>query len=272
MKVLIENHRFARMSKVLGNIILVGETGVGKSSIINMIAGTKLAPTCNGATACAFGHHSYNLPVHGRNFKFLDTAGLDEGDLERGTVERSVAIVKLYKLLTGLDGGINLLMFCMSGNSQRINNAVHQNWKIFSEILGKKQVPSVLVVTGLEQEDNMNEWWWNNRKLFEDQGIRPDDTACITTIRGIALQGGGHAYDEHYEESQAKIPNMILNRVLLRPWRVNKINWFYEVTRSFFFFFQWTKIREAKEIKEIVDACGMSMEETVRFREELAKL
>ena len=70
------------MSKVLGNIILVGETGVGKSSIINMIAGTKLAEPPDKETARTFGHHPYTLPVHGRNFKFFDTAGLDEGELE----------------------------------------------------------------------------------------------------------------------------------------------------------------------------------------------
>ncbi|OAX34832.1 hypothetical protein K503DRAFT_746776 [Rhizopogon vinicolor AM-OR11-026] len=257
------------MSEVLGNIILVGETGVGKSSIINMIAGTKLAPTSNGLAGCIFEHHSYILPVHGRNFKFFDTAGLNEG--EKGTVECRVAVSKLYKLITSLDGdgGINLLMFCM--RRPVITNAMHQNWKIFYEILCKKQVPTVLVVTGLENEENMDEWWWNNRVFFEDQDIHPDDTACITTIRGKTLWDGCRVFDDHYDKSQAKIPNLILNRVLLRPRSVNKINWFYEVIRSFFFFFQWTKIREAKEIKEIVDACGMSTEETARFREELAK-
>ncbi|OAX42325.1 hypothetical protein K503DRAFT_790238 [Rhizopogon vinicolor AM-OR11-026] len=227
----------------IGNIILVGETGVGKSSIINMIAGTKLAETPDKETARTFGHHPYTLP---------------------DSMRENLKVVELYKLITGLNGGINLLMFCMSAaaGAQKINNAVHQNWKIFSEILCKKQVPSVLVVTGLEQEENMDEWWWNNRRLFEDQGIRPDGTACITTIRGKTLRDGCRAYDEHYEKSQAKIPNLILNRVLLRPWRVDKINWFYE----------WTKIREAKEIKKIVKACGMSREETARFKEELAKI
>jgi len=37
------------MSEVLGNIILVGEVGANKSSIINMIAGTMMAQTSKGA-------------------------------------------------------------------------------------------------------------------------------------------------------------------------------------------------------------------------------
>ncbi|OAX31251.1 hypothetical protein K503DRAFT_870704 [Rhizopogon vinicolor AM-OR11-026] len=256
------------MTEVLGNIILVGGSGAGKSSIINMIAGTKVAPISSAAIGCTFESTSHTLPVHGRNFKFFDTAGLDEG--VRGKVERGVAIAKVYKLITRLDGGINLLMICMRG--PRIKDTADQNWEIFHEIICKKQIPTTLVVTGLENEENLDEWWWNNRGTFEDQGIRPDDTACITTIRGRTLWDGCRVFDDHYENSLAKIQNLILNRVLLRPLRINKINWFYEVARKFFSFFGWTKIREPKEVQKIADACGMSTEERARFREELAKI
>ncbi|OJA08384.1 hypothetical protein AZE42_01022 [Rhizopogon vesiculosus] len=230
-----------------------------------MIAGAELARISNGATGCTFDYHCYILPVHGRNFKFFDTAGLNEGEM--GTVERSVAIAQIYKLITRLGGGINLLMFCMRG--PRIKHATYQNWKIFHEILCKKQVPTVLVVTGLEHEENLNEWWWKNRETFEHQGIRPDDTVCIIATRGKLIRRGRRMFDDDYEQSLAKIQNLILNRVLLRPPFVNKTKWFYEVIRRFFFFFQWTTIRKAKDIQKIADACGMSKEETARLKQEL---
>jgi len=142
----------------------------------------------------------------------------------------------------------------------------------FHEILCKKQVPTVLVVTGLEHEENLDEWWWKNREAFEHQGIRPDDTVCITATRGKLIRHGRRVFDDDYEQSLAKIQNLILNRTLLRPPFVNKSKWFYEVTRKFFFFFQWTTIRKAKDIQKIADACGMSNEETARLKQELVKI
>jgi len=74
----INSSKSARMTEVSGNIVLVGETGAGKSSIINMIAGTKFAQTSSGATGCTFQSNSYILPMHDRNYRFFDTVGLDE--------------------------------------------------------------------------------------------------------------------------------------------------------------------------------------------------
>jgi len=260
----INSYKSARMTQVSGNIVLAGETGAGKSSIINMIAGTTFAQTSSGAAGCTLQSDSYILPMHDRNYRFFDTVGLDEG--EKGTVERTAVIANLYKFISGLEDGINLLIFCMRG--PRIKNTTHQNWKLFHDIICNKKIPTLLVVTGLENEENMNKWWWNNRRIFEDQGIYPDDTACITAIRGRTLKDGRHAFDDQYEESQSKILNMVLNRVLLRPQRVAKIDWFYKVLSSLCAFFGWPMVRDAKVIRDIATLCSFSPEETRRLGEE----
>ncbi|OJA18650.1 hypothetical protein AZE42_11682 [Rhizopogon vesiculosus] len=256
------------MSGNFGNIIVFGETGAGKSSIINMIAGHEVAHISSGATGCTFQHQAYELPVHDRNFTIYDTAGLNEGD--RGTVNRAAAMAALYKLITGMNGGINLLVFCMRG--PRIKRATHENWKVFHEIICKREVPMVLVVTGLENEENMDEWWRTNRGTFGAQGILPDATVCITATRGRALKDGRHAFDEQYEESRAKVMTTIINNVFRRRLghTFNKHHWLHDIIQQLFYFFGLIKTCEAVKIQQIVDTCGMSKEEARTFRAELA--
>ncbi|OAX36643.1 hypothetical protein K503DRAFT_721067 [Rhizopogon vinicolor AM-OR11-026] len=253
------------MTESCGNIVLFGETGVGKSSIVNMIADAQIAQVAVRGHVSTFQYHSYVLPVHGRNFTIFDTAGIDEGD---DGVPRTEAIAGLYKLIIGLNGGINLLMLCMRG--PRIKNATHRNWKAFYEILCKKQVPAVLAVTGLENMENMDDWWWDNRDKFEKQGIRPDATACITAIRGRMGPNGNLLHEIHFTASRAKVMTIITDKVLRCAPELEKIEWFSNVTTSYLFgWVRWTTTQEAAEIEKIVDTCGMSEKEAEKFREEL---
>lgn len=95
------------------NVVIFGETGAGKSSVINMIAGEKIAITSSSLSGCTFDSTKYMVAINGIQFRLWDTAGLNE--TEHGTVATKDAIIRLYRLINelSLNGGVNLLVYCV---------------------------------------------------------------------------------------------------------------------------------------------------------------
>lgn len=96
------------------NVVIFGETGVGKSSIINTIAQKELAKTSNDAPGCTSSSERYPVEISSQRFVLLDTAGLNEGN--EGTVPAAKAEKQLKSLLRELmssgSDGIGLLVYC----------------------------------------------------------------------------------------------------------------------------------------------------------------
>ncbi|OJA15373.1 hypothetical protein AZE42_11427 [Rhizopogon vesiculosus] len=140
------------------NFIVFGQMGAGKSSLVNLIAGKKLAKTSSGATSCTFDSTKYKirLPDSQREINIYDTAGLDEPNMNNATYIDP--IVKAHKLIFSLqgEGGVHGLIFCLRGD--RITNTVQRNYSLFYDVLCQKQVPISLIFTGLEHERDMDKW------------------------------------------------------------------------------------------------------------------
>ncbi|KAI6044682.1 hypothetical protein EDC04DRAFT_327008 [Pisolithus marmoratus] len=92
------------------------------------------------------------------------------------------AIVKAYNLIQKLSsaGGVDLLLFCIRGN--RITATTQSNYRLFYEVLCDKQVPIALVVTHLEREYRMEDWWFRNEGNILKYGIKCAGHACVTGI------------------------------------------------------------------------------------------
>ncbi|KAH0827589.1 P-loop containing nucleoside triphosphate hydrolase protein [Lanmaoa asiatica] len=145
------------------NVVIFGDSGVGKSSLINMLAGRKTAQTSNGVLGCTFQSRQYPIAINGEKVNIWDTAGLDEGT--RGRVAPEIAEKNLNKLLRELRGanGIHLLVYCIRGPSVR--KSLARNYTIFYSAICRKKVPIVAVVTGLENEPmSMEDWWTRGEK------------------------------------------------------------------------------------------------------------
>jgi len=208
------------------NIIIFGESGAGKSSVVNMFAKNNPAAMSSGIVGCTFQSTPYNVQIGGTWFVLHDTAGLDEG--EGGRVPKTESIVKLYQLLRRLEDGLCLIIFCVRG---RLRNA-SKNWKLFYEIVCQSRVPILMAITGLEQEKVMDDWWPRNKYVFDGHSMIPTGVACITATRGKERRGGFHVYDEEYEASQVKLGDLICRLYLQVPLRVLPVEWFKQVTHE----------------------------------------
>jgi tRNA U34 5-carboxymethylaminomethyl modifying GTPase MnmE/TrmE len=178
------------------NIVIFGETGAGKSSVINLMAGKQIAHISPDSHRCTL--HWTEHPItfeNGTRYKVFDTVGLEEPRLQ--TKDYLTAISNAYGLINTLKerGGIDLLLFCIRGG--RVTATLQNNYRLFFEFLCEEEVPLVLVVTNLEREVNMEDWYTRNVSHLEKHNIRSAGHACITAR--IHLDG---RHRDKYEESR----------------------------------------------------------------------
>ena len=168
------------MSSQTLNVILFGDAGVGKSSVINLMAGKDIAKTSNDAGGCTMDSKDYQFDIGFRQVTLWDTVGLNEPAM--GVNSYYDAMVKAHALIRKLSeaGGVDLLLLCIRG--QRIPPSATTNYRLFYEILCNKQVPIALVITHLEKEPRMEDWWVRNEATILQCGIRTCGHASITGL------------------------------------------------------------------------------------------
>ncbi|KAG9316171.1 P-loop containing nucleoside triphosphate hydrolase protein [Chiua virens] len=172
------------------NIVVAGETGVGKSSFINLVTGTDRAAIANDVRGVTRGTECHDWVTDTQTYRLWDTPGLSEGSY--GTVSPKQAQDALRSLLTELvrGDGVHLLVICMRG-LPRVTKGMKQTYDTILRIRDKiaPDVPIVAVVTDLEKRSaaadivpSMEEWWTNNALSLSEFNMGFSAHACITTL------------------------------------------------------------------------------------------
>ena len=241
------------------NVLIVGDVGVGKSSLINLISGRNVATTSSGAKSCTLHSQEYNVTLDDVDFSLHDTAGMHEAQGNMKKTEYLNAIHQAYSLISRLErsGGISLLVFCMKGG--RVSITMQQTYNLFVEVFCNRQVPVVVVVTHLEMYDCMEQWWTENEKAIKEYGLRSHGHACITTTRGYK-----NIFSERYDESKEVIRELLLKYSGRVAWKEERANW---VKRMVLHMRGWLSPRRAKQLdgsdlrRKLTKRCGFSLED-----------
>ena len=209
------------------NVILFGETGVGKSSVINLMAGEEVAEISYGLEGCTLGAKAYPFTFRGgTKVQIFDTVGLEEPEMNINTFVG--AVENAHRLIMSLHdtGGVDLLLFCIRAGC--ITVATQRTYRMFFEILCGGQVPIAIVVTNLEREGTMEDWWTRNEATLQRYGISSVTHACITAVSVDA-----QVYTEKRKKSQEVLRSMLLDVLRnSKPYLVPaRCNWFVQAFR-----------------------------------------
>ncbi|KAF8060788.1 P-loop containing nucleoside triphosphate hydrolase protein [Lyophyllum atratum] len=151
-------------SKTLPAVIIFGEIGVGKSSIVNMLAGHDNAVVTNSSDRTTLEVNSHKIDLRGSPYVVLDTPGID-WDIEADRPDSSLIV----NLIRGQRDRLKLLILCVKRG--RVTDAMRRIYESCRKAC--PSVPMVLVITHLDGDDDLDSWWTAGAwKVFEKNGMR----------------------------------------------------------------------------------------------------
>ncbi|KAJ8585711.1 hypothetical protein M405DRAFT_397689 [Rhizopogon salebrosus TDB-379] len=185
----------------LKNVVIIGHSGAGKSSLINMLCPNANARVGNDTIGCTNREQIYTCRLgSGQQYNVHDTIGLGEsrwGFLPAPNANKRLKChLKRYMERKEL----HLLIYCMSGERVYMKQSQQRDYKNFKMLVGS--VPVVLVVTKLD--DNLEGWWAENQNILRRLGMEFEEHACVTTS-GILVPSRDHHNKKLYNESDRAV-------------------------------------------------------------------
>lgn len=137
-----------------GNILILGNSGVGKSTLINAIFKSNMAEVAKavreGVTKRIKVYDKEEMP-----FKLIDTVGFEPGLLRNWRIIHEVNLyTKSIAKKNNSDEYINMIWFCIDGTSPRLFDKTINDF--IGAIKGWKSIPICIVITKSYSKNDMN--------------------------------------------------------------------------------------------------------------------
>ncbi|KAG2062690.1 hypothetical protein BDR04DRAFT_975494, partial [Suillus decipiens] len=120
------------------NIVIFGEAGAGKSSLVNLIARKDVAITSSDAKGCTTAVNEHEIWIQNETM-----TGLDESSRAEVPDQKARRILKKLVQTLMEQGDIHLIIYCVRG--ERGIQGLRRNYKLIHSQV-KSKVPIVLVV------------------------------------------------------------------------------------------------------------------------------
>ncbi len=130
----------------MGNVLVIGNSGVGKSTLINSVLGKEVAPTGWGTHGTTKELEIYKSPDKKIPFRIIDTIGFEPSYFKR---RAAINAVKAWSKECAKDGqednAINVIWFCVDGTSAKLFPQTIQNLSKATSMW--KSVPVIVTIT-----------------------------------------------------------------------------------------------------------------------------
>ena len=182
-------------------VLVFGGTGVGKTSVCNELAG-RSRPTDNDAQGVTPKTHIYGVfNSQGVAIELIDTVGLHEAD--SGTVPAEMAVLQLSELLKHSKDGFSLLIHVVRAG--RLTKHQQDDYDFFVNRMTERKIPTLLVLTGCENEHPMSAWVDRNQEHFRQFQYREMLATCFAS---------GGSLESHFAPLREQSRDIILKKIV----------------------------------------------------------